>query len=72
MRKICETCDRTITWSEVNSCGECAIRESINNENRVNQGRVNEEEVERRVNRVSEDSHRRKQRRSEIKVKGGG
>ena len=64
-------CDRTTMLSEENRCGECAIREIRNNEDRVNQGRFNEEEVERREHRVNEESDRRRQRCVKIKVKGG-
>ena len=71
MRHRCETCDRIIMWNEVDRCEECAIIEFSNDEDRVNQERVNEGEVESRANRVSEARTRRRQRFSEIKIKGG-
>ena len=46
MRQRCEIHDRTITWSEANMRGECVTREISNDEDRLNQERVNEGEVE--------------------------
>ena len=71
MPQKCDACNRTMTWNLGNTCKECRRRKISENIKVENIEIMNNVNVEIEESRVRERRSVRKQRRGEIKVKGG-